>query len=224
MNAGGKLSVNMTQPSTNISINESGSNYYFNQTCELTCKTDLTICEDVYLYPQYYNGTWNDILASNTGLLVNQPSYSCGNVSKTSAEWWNTSWKDRKRISLDGHALVNYSISFTLNTTGPGFLDNGDDVRIIYWNGTDNAEIDRFSSNGWNSGASKIWFKIQKAAVNSSDYYVYYNNSLAGTPMDNASNIFVFYEDFESYGSTPDGVIPPTWTDYGSGGDRKSVV
>lgn len=45
------------------------------------------------------------------------------------------------------------------------FCANGDDIRIVYWNGSTMVELDRLLDNNsdWNVTDTKIWFKTQAA-------------------------------------------------------------
>jgi len=80
---------------------------------------------------------------------------------------------------------------------------DGNDIRLVYLNGSNWEEIDWILDSGtfWDSKSTKIWFKTQKA-INAfsydSNYYLYYGNTLAGLPPINSTNIFLFYDGFES--------------------------
>ncbi|MFX1485480.1 MAG: DUF2341 domain-containing protein, partial [Promethearchaeota archaeon] len=80
---------------------------------------------------------------------------------------------------------------------------DGDDLRIMYWNGLSIIELDRVldSDSSWNSPVTKIWFKVQAdiPALTSEDhYYLYYGNPSVTSPPDSPVNVFLFYDGFES--------------------------
>ena len=122
--------------------------------------------------------------------------------------WFNESWDYRRKISLTTGSSaipVNYSVSLEFNhsnlvSAGKSQAD-GDDIRVIYWNGSDLNEIDRTidSNSTWNSDATKIWFATQAAiSASSSDcnYYLYYGNPTANSGPDSGSKTFLFYDGF----------------------------
>ena len=79
---------------------------------------------------------------------------------------------------------------------------DGDDLRIAFWNNaTGNwTELDRLVF-GINEQATSIWFKTKEPiSVNASDlrYYVYYGNDTAANPPENKSNVYFYYEGFDS--------------------------
>jgi cellulose synthase/poly-beta-1,6-N-acetylglucosamine synthase-like glycosyltransferase/ActR/RegA family two-component response regulator len=135
------------------------------------------------------------------------------------SDWWDTTYKYRQPITITaGSADVpsNYSIRLEFNhdSLAPAkSLSNGDDVRIVYWTGSEWNELDRRldDQSSWDSETTQIWFSTQasiNATESDTDYYLYYGNSGAGTPPTNWKNIFLFYDDFN------DGIFDSTdrWT------------
>jgi hypothetical protein len=120
------------------------------------------------------------------------------------SDWWDASYLYQKDINItnnDGSDILQkgYTINISLDTTGIKFLDNGNDVRIVYNNGTSYTELDRINDTAFDSSTTKLLFKVQKnISVSSSDsnYSIYYGNSVAGTPPTNQSNIYWFFDDF----------------------------
>jgi hypothetical protein len=93
---------------------------------------------------------------------------------------------------------------------------DGDDVRILYWSAGSCGwtELDRAldQSSSWGSANTKIWFKLQVGISASSaddDYYLYYGYSGATNPPANKSNVYLYWDDFESYST---GSAPTGWT------------
>lgn len=123
--------------------------------------------------------------------------------------WWNSSYQYRQNIAITaGSAAVptNYSVPLTLDhaalvTAGKSQAD-GDDVRVLYWNGTGWLELDRAlgASSSWDTASTKIWFELQAtiaATASTNNYYLYYGNIAAANPPSNKSNIYLFFDDFE---------------------------
>lgn len=215
--AGGILNMSMPVPSGDIIINESENHNYYYQTCSVTCGEDGITCINVSLYSQYMQSNdFEKINQSSIGLENSENRFICGNLTPISAPWWNTSWKNRKNIGITNNNISvdlksGYSIRLAIDTTGPLYLDNGDDVRIVYWNGSDNIELDRVNMTYFNTPATEIWFALGaniSPGAATSDYYLYYNNTAAGTPPKNASRVFRYY----NYGDNTNG-----WTAYGTG-------
>ncbi len=124
--------------------------------------------------------------------------------------WWDCDYGYRKQITVTaGSSAVpaNYSTTLTFDhatlvTAGKSQTD-GDDVRVVYWNGTSWVELDRFldPDSTWNNSATKVWFKVQAAISSSSsdgNYYLYYGHPSAVNPPAIPNNIFFFYDGYES--------------------------
>ncbi|MFW9970014.1 MAG: DUF2341 domain-containing protein [Candidatus Odinarchaeota archaeon] len=132
------------------------------------------------------------------------------NLQSSSIDWYNADWQYRKVINITTGATAvpsNYSISLTFDhatlvNLGKSRAD-GNDIKVVYDTGSDWDDLDRVLDPGssWNNDSTIIWFKIQTsiAAFSSdSNYYLYYGNPLAALPPTNGSNIFLFYDGFES--------------------------
>ncbi|MFX1596934.1 MAG: DUF2341 domain-containing protein, partial [Promethearchaeota archaeon] len=132
------------------------------------------------------------------------------NPPLSSTFWYNSDWQYCKTINITtGSAAVpsDYTVSLTFNHTslvsvGKSRTD-GNDIRVVYWNGSDWEELDRMLDPGssWDNNSTRIWFKTQAtipASSFDSNYYLYYGNTLAGLPPTNSSNVFFFYDGFES--------------------------
>ncbi|MHA2284104.1 MAG: DUF2341 domain-containing protein, partial [Promethearchaeota archaeon] len=144
------------------------------------------------------------------GLLVATPPILTTGTEEIYGSWFNKNWNYYKKITVTASSVTipsDYTISLnfdheSLVSAGKSRVD-GDDVRIVYWNGSDWEELDRMldPSSSWNSNSTKIWFKTQAAIAASSfdnNYYLYYSNSFASSPPSNSDNIFFFYDGFES--------------------------
>jgi hypothetical protein len=126
------------------------------------------------------------------------------------SSWWNLNYGARKKITITaGSAQVptGYSVSTTLDhaglVTAKQSLSSGNDVRVAYYNGSTWTELHRLldTTSSWNNASTMIWFKTQ-AVINSSssddNYYLYYSYPSATNPPVTPSNVFLFYDGFES--------------------------
>ncbi len=123
--------------------------------------------------------------------------------------WWNTSYKYRRQITITNNSSSTlpsgYSVKIVLDhrslVNEGKSLASGDDLRIIYFNGTTNLELDRVNETSFNSPATEIWFKTQASippSSSDSNYFLYYGNPSASDPAQNKENVYLFFDDFES--------------------------
>jgi len=173
-------------------------------------------------------GTHSNFTAQQHG-----PDFSFDNLTEEAkSDWWNTDYANRKQILINnnvGSTLDSgYSIFLVMDTTAlvscGKMLSNGNDLRIVYWNGSGWTELDRDIIN-METNSTQIWFKTQaeiSASGNDSNYYVYYGNSDPGSPpsywsdsmgSDFPSKVYAAADDFQehNYQDSPDG-----WTPVGS--------
>ncbi|MGE5392704.1 MAG: DUF2341 domain-containing protein [Candidatus Saccharibacteria bacterium] len=101
-----------------------------------------------------------------------------------SSLWWNPSWLNRKKITLDNSTspedLANFPLLIALDSTKIDYgktKASGADLRFI---DPDGAELD-YEIEKWDtSGTSYVWVKIPVLDKTGSDYvYMYYNNPSA---------------------------------------------
>ncbi|MBI4021081.1 MAG: DUF2341 domain-containing protein [Candidatus Aenigmarchaeota archaeon] len=127
-------------------------------------------------------------------------------VLAQSQSWWNTDWEFRKQITIVNNNLPipeGYTVAVKLDTTGFDFLDNGNDVRILFNN---QIEIDRINDSSFNTSATTLLFKTQTpilAEESASNYWVYYGNPSAQSPPANPKNVFSYYENFNNLQNGP---------------------
>jgi hypothetical protein len=132
------------------------------------------------------------------------------NPKSSSISWFSEDWQYRKVINITAGSTAvpsDYTVSLTFDhsslvSIGKSRAD-GNDIRVLYKNGLNWEELDRIldPSSSWNINTTKIWFKTQIAIPASSydcNYSLYYGNELAGSPQNNYSNVFLFYDGFES--------------------------
>ncbi|MFX1233111.1 MAG: DUF2341 domain-containing protein [Promethearchaeota archaeon] len=142
-------------------------------------------------------------------LVATSPSLTLES-EETYGSWFNQNWKYRRKVTVTtGSSDIpsGYTVSLTFDHAdlvikGKSQAD-GDDIRLVYWNGTMWNVLDRMLDldSSWNNESTKIWFKTQKpiqALSFDNNYYLYYGNKLANSPLVDPSNIFFFYDGFES--------------------------
>ena len=159
------------------------------------------------------------------------------NAAAPGGEWWDGNYQSRKKITITTGATgapIGYSVSFTEDTASliasSKLRSEGNDWRIVYWNGSAWVELDRWVDDiigdGWNTANTITWFETQAAigATSSDDnYYVYYGytgeTQSAPASMsdsmgaDAASKVFWYADDFEEHAASTD---PDGWTDQGT--------
>ena len=129
-------------------------------------------------------------------------------LSAAAPQWWNTAWSYREPVVVTdpnpAAVSARYSVKATLDAQlmmGTGqLLANCADLRVVYFDGSANYELDRIV-NGCGTAQTEIWFALQRpiaGGAQDNGYYLYYGNSAAGLPPTNGMNVFLFYEDWEN--------------------------
>ncbi|MFH1367044.1 MAG: fibronectin type III domain-containing protein [Patescibacteria group bacterium] len=137
-----------------------------------------------------------------------------------SPAWWDTDYAYRKKITVTaGSTAITTDDTLTLNADIASLVAalkmqaNQYDLRIVYWNGSANTEIDRdylAQDLAVTPSLNTVRFKAQaaiSATESDSGYYLYYDNDSATSPPENYSNVYEYYEDFSS---------DPSWTVIGA--------
>jgi hypothetical protein len=155
-----------------------------------------------------------------TGTAGNSTIYTNNTSAKVSViaprNWWNLDYNYRRQVSIVNNIASTfgsgYSVCSTVNTSSlvssGKMLSNGNDLRIVYWNGSFLVEIDRDIID-MNSGSTQVWFKTRAdipASGTDTNYYMYYGNPSAANPPANKSNVYDFWDDFD------DGSVDAAWT------------
>ncbi|MGV8087219.1 MAG: hypothetical protein ACP5N1_06335, partial [Candidatus Woesearchaeota archaeon] len=196
---------------SNLSITESGS-----YSLDIICRENPESTSDINWTVPWGNLSVQ-LISPNNSINVTQNRFfnftvnvscnggECGNTSVVldpEISWWNIYWLYRRQINITNStsSIVrqNYSIRLVLNTTGDNFLDNGDDVRIVLYNGSW-VELDRINETAFNSSTTEIWFKLQSNITSigyNDSYYVYYGNPNAIDPPANKSKVYLWFDDF----------------------------
>jgi hypothetical protein len=148
----------------------------------------------------------NKVLTSGKHTLEFDFSGTKAKAYNQAGNWWNSSWQYRKQLNItnNNNTLVlenGFSIPIVMNTTDTKFLSNGDDLRIVWLNGSNWIELDRINETTFNSTTTKILFKLQQnisASGSDSNYYAYYGNPGAINPPTNKSNVYDFWDGFSN--------------------------
>jgi len=151
-------------------------------------------------------------------------------LAEASSAWWDTDYQYRQKITVSSSGTTavpdEYSVGFTEDTASlisAGRLrSDGNDWRIVYWDGSHWIELDRHVRSGWNSVNTETWFKTQAAiggGASDDNYYIYYGHPAeTGTPpsywsdsmgADTPSEVYWCADDFEEHAS---GEHPDGWT------------
>ncbi len=75
------MTVNMTEPSTDLEIGESPPDNTYTQTCNVSCDQGGLDCVNVSVWVQYKPGTWTDVTTSTSDLTNSMDNYSCGTLT-----------------------------------------------------------------------------------------------------------------------------------------------
>ncbi len=123
------------------------------------------------------------------------PNNTFATATEFPAPWWNTSYAYRQKITVTGNAATaaaaGKTVRATLNTASlvsAGKMQaDGDDLRIVYWDGTSSVELSRQVFQ-MNSAVTHVWFPLQATIGNGASddgYYLYYGNASAASPPTN---------------------------------------
>lgn len=148
---------------------------------------------------------------------------SFAHAAAPTGAWWNTNFPYRYKISIAAGAsalATGYSVALdefnhASEVAGTHSLANGNDVRVVYWNGSAWIELNRVldSQSSWNTAGPQIWFKTQAAitlGATDDNYYIYYGDLAAGTPPADENQVFALFDGFT--GSS----VSSVWTNSGA--------
>ncbi|MFO7710307.1 MAG: DUF2341 domain-containing protein [Candidatus Woesearchaeota archaeon] len=192
----------------------------------------VNLQEDTYFTGNFddtwFNGTYNvQVFANDTSGSINHSQAHTFSVStdggirinvnrsaydlyenvtlKKTIPWWDDDFQKRKEIIID-QDIEGYTFDMDMDTRS--MLPSGDDLRIVWFNGSNN-EIDRINMTPFDSSSTQIRFRLQGNGT----YYIYYSNPSASTAPSNLSEIYYFYDDF----NRPDSAeIGNGWIEWGS--------
>lgn len=141
------------------------------------------------------------------------------------SHWWSTNYQYRQQMTIDitGNGSVASGYAVTASFSGAtaaaiynASLTNGNDFRIVYWDGSTSTELDRYLMS-FSSTSVSFYFKTQ-ALLSTNDtthYAFYYGYASAGSPPADTNNIFSTTNiattgaptASDTYNQTPIGVI-----------------
>jgi hypothetical protein len=133
------------------------------------------------------------------GLLPSQ-------IAAANQNWWDIDYEFRRQVTVTTgenspyNGYAGYTVEMMMDTVSPDIQDDGDDIRIVWWDGTGWKELDRHIIAP-DTTSTIIRFRLQAdIATSSSDdnYYVYYGNASAGTGPANLDNVYLHYDDFST--------------------------
>lgn len=183
-----------------VSVNGSVLNGYYCQALPVSCETPKVILQ---------SGT-----AGSSTIYTNSTSAKVSVAAPRN--WWNSDYDYQRQISIVNNVASTlgsgYSVCLTVNTTSlvssGKMLLSGNDLRIVYWNGSSWIETDR-NVIDMNTGSTQVWFKTRadiSASGSDNNNYMYYGNPSAVNPPANKSNVYDFWDDFD------DASLDPAWT------------
>ncbi|RJQ13687.1 DUF2341 domain-containing protein [Candidatus Parcubacteria bacterium] len=158
------------------------------------------------------NTTSHSTLATSSQAFKLQYSQSTSGAWNDVGTWWNTNWKNRRKITFNNSAssenLVDFPVLVSLNATTSANIDysktqnSGQDIRFV---DADDQTALNYEIELWDESAtSSVWVRVpQINGTSSTDYvWMYYNNS---TAIDNSTTSGVWDSNFKlvtHFGST----------------------
>ncbi len=152
---------------------------------------------------QFFDGLLDDVRIYNSVLSPAEIS-ALAATPPSDCRWWDANYGYRAQITVSAGSsaiAANYPTRFTFNhaglVSGGKSLANGNDARILYWNGSSWTELSRAlfddgpasqPSSSWNVATSTVFFKTVASIPSSGSdtgYYLYYGNPLASSPPTN---------------------------------------
>lgn len=147
---------------------------------------------------------------SNFSAQQYSPDSEYDTLTEEAVNWWNSDYSSRRNVNVTTGSntpykgFAGYTVQFTVNTTAlvtaGKMQSNGDDLRIVYYNGSSYEELDKHIID-MNESSTKVRFQLQANVSASSfddNYYMYYNNSVVGAGPANYSNVYLWYDDASS--------------------------
>jgi len=139
------------------------------------------------------------LAVGTTQSYLSDPETSTNNVVRVINEWYDFAWHWRKPITINngGGALTNYQVKVVINTqeliSAGKMQSNGNDIRFTTSGGV--TSIDYWIESGINTASTVIWVEVPSIPAGNSIIYIYYGNASAAAAS-NASNTFLFFDDF----------------------------
>ena len=122
--------------------------------------------------------------------------------------WWNTDYVYRQRIIVDSTVAApdDYTVALTIDhaalVSSDLSLANGDDLRVLRWDGSAWSELDRLldDDSAWNQSDTTVRFRTTDpiAAGQNQTYWLYMANPAAGPAPSDPEAVYLLVEDFET--------------------------
>ncbi|MFX1476426.1 MAG: PKD domain-containing protein, partial [Promethearchaeota archaeon] len=115
--------------------------------------------------------------------------------------WWDASYQYRRRVTVSTGAnspyngYAGYTVEITMDTMSPNIQDDGEDLRVVWWDGSGWQELDRHIIDP-DTASTIIRFRLQAdiaASSNDDNYFVYYGNADVGAGPANLENVYLHY-------------------------------
>src|SRR3989304_95129 len=120
---------------------------------------------------------------------------------------WTPAWASVRPVAIKVGAnpplnrYAGYSARLLIDTTDSSrFRADCADLRIVYWDGLSNVELDR-DVYGCASGSTEVWFALSSDIGDGAtdfDYYAYYGNPAAGAAPSDRTQVYLWWDDFSS--------------------------
>ena len=157
------------------------------------------------------NATGAGVALNDSNIGSREEQLSSSDITWVDRKTWVGGWRFRRPITvansagttLPAGAPVELTFSHSALTGAGESMANGNDIRVVYDNGTIRRELDRVlfrkdNNTGWGTALCTIVFPTVNsipAAGNDPNYFVYYGNLSAGAPPASAANAGVIFLD-----------------------------
>ncbi|MFK7918020.1 MAG: signal peptidase I [Ilumatobacter sp.] len=121
--------------------------------------------------------------------------------------WWDVAYGYRQRIDVAAGTATpeGYTVPVTIDhaeLVGQSLSQaDGDDLRVLRWDGVSWLELDRILDDAasWNASATTFLFRTTDAvtASTTATYWLYLDNPTATAPPSDPENVFLLVEDFD---------------------------
>ncbi|MBR9693100.1 hypothetical protein GOV07_04190 [Candidatus Woesearchaeota archaeon] len=141
------------------------------------------------------------------------------NQTVTMMPWWNESYPYRRPLNVTNAESATlekgYTVTLTLDTTSSLMQSDGDDIRVVFLDESDNTlvELDRINLTAFDDASTELMFRLQRNISSlgwDGNYYIYFGNGSVTSPPTDPTEVYFFYDDFEDGDATG-------WQAYSSG-------
>ena len=133
-----------------------------------------------------------------TNITNNTISIWQDNTVILGGNWWNSTFERKKAIHVNNtdNEIINYSLLLNI-TYDPDMNPDFSDLRFT--NSAGDTSLSYWIENNISSTYADVWVKIPYTLTNTTNttIYMYYGNTTAVNTTGNATNTFIFWDDFE---------------------------